>query len=204
MSAAISAGADLAASAQPQNVEAPDVSAPNRRKLPDERQAITHKFSIGGHEGYITVGMFEDGAPGEIFITMAKEGSTISGLMDSMAVAISLTLQYGVPLKFLVDKFAHVRFEPSGWTGNPQIPYAKSIMDYIFRWLGVKFLGPEYGVSEAGESLGLQPTESDPQQALSFLPATADAPLCAECGSFMTRNGSCYKCSNCGGTSGCS
>jgi hypothetical protein len=119
MSAAISAGADLAASAQPQNVEAPDVSAPNRRKLPDERQAITHKFSIGGHEGYITVGMFEDGAPGEIFITMAKEGSTISGLMDSIAVAISLTLQYGVPLKFLVDKFAHVRFEPSGWTGKP-------------------------------------------------------------------------------------
>ena len=204
MSPAVSAGADLAASAQPQNVEAPDVSAPNRCKLADERQAITHKFSIGGLEGYITVGMFEDGAPGEIFITMAKEGSTISGLMDSMAVAISLTLQYGVPLKFLVDKFAHVRFEPSGWTGNPQIPYAKSIMDYIFRWLGAKFLGPEYAISEAGESLGFRPTESDPQQALPFLPATADAPLCAECGSIMTRNGSCYKCSNCGGTSGCS
>ena len=108
---------------------------PSRRKLPDEHNSITHKFSIGGHEGYITVGMYEDGSPGEIFVTMAKEGSTISGLMDSMAVAISLTLQYGVPLKFLVDKFSHVRFEPSGWTGNRQIPYAKSILDYIFRWL---------------------------------------------------------------------
>ena len=202
MSAATSAGAAPAAPAQPEGIEAPDVSAPNRRKLPDERHAITHKFSIGGHEGYITVGMFEDGAPGEIFITMAKEGSTISGLMDSMAVAISLTLQYGVPLKFLVDQFAHVRFEPSGWTGNPQIPYAKSIMDYIFRWLGVKFLGPEYAISEAGESRDLRPTESGPQQALPFLPTTADAPLCAECGSIMTRNGSCYKCGNCGGTSG--
>jgi ribonucleoside-diphosphate reductase alpha chain len=126
-------------------------SAPIRRRLPSERRSITHKFSIGGHEGYITAGMFEDGSPGEIFVTMAKEGSTISGLMDSMAVAISLTLQCGVPLRFLVDKFAHVRFEPSGWTGNPQIPYATSIMDYIFRWLGVKFLGPEYAVPEAGE-----------------------------------------------------
>jgi ribonucleoside-diphosphate reductase alpha chain len=202
--ASISAGAALSGGEQLEDTEVRNIRAPNRRKLPDERQAITHKFSIGGHEGYITVGMFEDGAPGEIFITMAKEGSTISGLMDSMAVAISLTLQYGVPLKFLVDKFAHVRFEPSGWTGNPQIPYAKSIMDYIFRWLGVKFLGPEYAISEAGESLGLRPTESDAQQALPFLPATPDAPLCAECGSIMTRNGSCYKCSNCGGTSGCS
>ena len=122
------------------------VYRPVRRKLPDERHSITHKFSIGGHEGYITVGMYEDGTPGEIFITMAKEGSTISGLMDSFATAISYCLQYGVPLKFLVDKFGHVRFEPSGWTGNPQIPYAKSIPDYIFRWLGSKFLGAEYAV----------------------------------------------------------
>jgi ribonucleoside-diphosphate reductase alpha chain len=172
--------------------------------LPSERQSITHKFSIGGHEGYITVGMFEDGSPGEIFITMAKEGSTISGLMDSMAVAISLTLQYGVPLKFLVDKFAHVRFEPSGWTGNPQIPYAKSIMDYVFRWLGVKFLGPEYAVSESGGTGTLRPAGGDPQASLPFEPLAWDAPLCAECGSIMTRNGSCYKCGNCGGTSGCS
>jgi ribonucleoside-diphosphate reductase alpha chain len=180
------------------------VYRPVRRKLPDERAAITHKFSIGGHEGYITVGMYEDGAPGEIFITMAKEGSTISGLMDAFATAVSFNLQYGVPLKFLVDKFAHVRFEPSGWTGNPRIPYAKSIMDYIFRWLGARFLGPEYTNTEVGETPTLRPTESDPQQQLSFSPSVADAPMCAECGSIMTRNGSCYKCGNCGGTSGCS
>jgi ribonucleoside-diphosphate reductase alpha chain len=148
--------------------------------------------------------MYDDGSPGEIFITMAKEGSTISGLMDSLATAISFNLQYGVPLKFLVDKFAHVRFEPSGWTGNPQIPYAKSIMDYIFRWLGAKFLGAEYATTEAGETPNLRPTEPEAQQALPFGPAVADAPLCAECGSIMTRNGSCYKCGNCGGTSGCS
>jgi len=180
------------------------VYRPLRRKLPDERASITHKFSIGGHEGYITVGLFEDGSPGEIFITMAKEGSTISGLMDSFATTVSYALQYGVPLKFFVDKFSHVRFEPSGWTGNPQVPYAKSIMDYIFRWLGAKFLGPEYAIGEAGDVPVLKPTEPNPQQALPFEPNVADAPLCAECGSIMTRNGSCYKCGNCGGTSGCS
>src|SRR5438876_1611312 len=111
-----------------------------RRKLPDERESITHKFSIGGHEGYITVGKYEDGAPGEIFITMAKEGSTISGLMDSFATMTSLALQHGVPLQLLVDKFTHTRFEPSGFTKNPEIPMAKSIMDYIFKWLAIKFL----------------------------------------------------------------
>jgi len=197
------AAGNAAAPAAAQTVEKV-VYRPVRRKLPDERKAITHKFSIGGHEGYITVGMYDDGAPGEIFITMAKEGSTISGLMDAFATAISFNLQYGVPLKFLVDKFAHVRFEPSGWTGNQQIPYAKSIMDYIFRWLGARFLGPEYAVTEAGETSTLRPTEPSPQQELPFAPMTADAPLCAECGSIMTRNGSCYKCGNCGGTSGCS
>jgi ribonucleoside-diphosphate reductase alpha chain len=180
------------------------VYRPMRRKLPDERQSITHKFSIGGHEGYITVGLFDDGSPGEIFITIAKEGSTISGLMDTLATVVSYSLQYGVPLKFLVDKFSHVRFEPSGWTGNPQIPYAKSIPDYIFRWMAAKFLGPEYAITEAGETLTLRPTEQDPQQDLPFAPVSADAPICAECGSIMTRNGSCYKCGNCGGTSGCS
>jgi len=180
------------------------VYRPVRRKLPDERQSITHKFSIGGHEGYITVGMYEDGMPGEIFITMAKEGSTISGLMDSFATAISYNLQYGVPLKFLVDKFGHVRFEPSGWTGNQQIPYAKSIPDYIFRWLGSKFLGPEYALTEAGEAQVLRPTEPDKQEKLPFPAVASDAPLCSECGGIMTRNGSCYKCGNCGGTSGCS
>ncbi len=180
------------------------VYRPIRRKLPDERSSITHKFSIGGHEGYITVGLYEDGTPGELFITMAKEGSTISGLMDSFATAISYALQYGVPLKFFVDKFSHVRFEPSGWTGNALVPYAKSIMDYIFRWLGAKFLGPDYALSEAGDSPKLRPTEPEPQQALPFETAFSDAPLCSECGGLMTRNGSCYKCENCGGTSGCS
>ncbi len=179
------------------------VYRPVRRKLPDERRSITHKFSIGGHEGYLTVGLFDDGTPGELFITMAKEGSTISGLMDSFATAVSYGLQYGVPLKFFVDKFSHVRFEPSGWTGNPQVPYAKSIMDYIFRWLGAKFLGPEYGVSEAGETPKLKPTEPDPQQSLPFGPVVADAPVCSECGGLMTRAGACFKCENCGGTSGC-
>ena len=172
--------------------------------MPDERQSITHKFSIAGHEGYFTVGLFEDGAPGELFITMAKEGSTISGLMDSFATAISYGLQYGVPLKFYVDKFSHVRFEPSGWTGNKQIPYAKSIMDYIFRYLGSKFLGPEYAVTEAGETSTLRPTEPEPQQKLPFAPVVSDTPICAECGSMMVVNGSCFKCENCGGTSGCS
>jgi ribonucleoside-diphosphate reductase alpha chain len=185
------------------------VYRPVRRKLPDERASITHKFSIGGHEGYITVGMYEDGTPGEVFISMAKEGSTISGVMDAFATSISYCLQYGVPLKFLVDKFGHVRFEPSGWTGNPQIPYAKSIPDYIFRWLGAKFLGPEYSLAnnEAGATSALRPTEPSPQEKLPFPAVTAsaaEAPLCAECGGMMTRNGSCYKCENCGGTSGCS
>ena len=114
-----------------------------RRKLPDERQAITHKFDIAGHEGYITVGLFEDGQPGEIFLVMAKEGSTISGFADAFAQAISYALQYGVPLQALVDKFSHVRFEPSGMTRNPEIRFAKSIVDYIFRWMASKFLSPE-------------------------------------------------------------
>ncbi len=189
-----------AAGAGPEKI----VYRPVRRKLPDERASVTHKFSIGGHEGYITVGLYDDGTPGELFITMAKEGSTISGLVDGFATAISFALQYGVPLKFLVDKFSHVRFEPGGWTGNPHVPYAKSILDYIFRWMGARFLGPEYAVTEAGETPKLRPTEPDPQQSLPFAPVADDAPLCSECGSIMTRNGSCYKCGNCGGTSGCS
>ena len=119
------------------------VPAPFRRKLPDERRSITHKFYVAGHEGYITVGLYEDGKPGEIFLTMSKEGSTISGLMDSFATAISLTLQYGVPLEALVNKFTHMRFEPAGFTKNPEIPIAKSLVDYIFRWLGSKFLTAE-------------------------------------------------------------
>ena len=206
LSSGTSKGAKAAtqsATAAPQ-IEERIVYRPIRRKLPDERQSVTHKFSIGGHEGYLTVGLYEDGTPGELFITMAKEGSTISGLMDSFATAISYSLQYGVPLKFFVDKFSHVRFEPSGWTGNQTVPYAKSIMDYIFRWLGAKFLGPEYAVGEAGDTMKLQVTQPDPQQKLAFPPVATDAPSCSECGGLMTRNGSCYKCENCGGTSGCS
>ena len=185
------------------------VAEPRRRKLAAERDSKTHKFSVAGHEGYITVGMYEDGTPGEVFITMAKEGSTVSGLMDSFATAISLALQYGVPLKVLADKFSHVRFEPSGWTGNPEIPYAKSIMDYIFRWLGAKFLSPEYKQSEAETDTvapPLKPTEPKPQLDLPITrePYLEDAPVCADCGSLMTRNGNCYKCGNCGSTSGCS
>ena len=113
---------------------------PVRRRLPDERHSMTHKFDIAGHEGYITVGLFEDGQPGELFLVMAKEGSTISGFADAFAQAISYALQYGVPLQVLVDKFSHARFEPSGMTRNPDIRFAKSIVDYIFRWLATKFL----------------------------------------------------------------
>ena len=122
--------------------EDPSAAPPRavRHRLPDERLSITHKFKVGGHEGYLTVGLYKNGMPGELFITMAKEGSTVSGLMDSFACATSIALQHGVPLKLLCEKFAHTRFEPSGWSNNPDIGYAKSIMDYIFRWLQLRFL----------------------------------------------------------------
>ncbi|MGA2410434.1 MAG: vitamin B12-dependent ribonucleotide reductase, partial [Candidatus Binataceae bacterium] len=211
-----------------------DEFRPYRRKLPDERRSITHKFDIAGHEGYLTVGMYEDGTPGEIFVSMSKQGSTISGLMDSFATAISYALQYGVPLQFLVDKFAHMRFEPSGFTKNPQIPYAKSIVDYLFRWLASKFLDEqarqEVGVvgatslmAEAGiaghadgvPKLVVAPAVNNPAIAngasngreaairAAFI-NQADAPPCPDCGCIMVRNGTCYKCLNCGTTSGCS
>jgi len=195
---------------------APVEPRPARRKLPDERHSITHKFSIAGHEGYITVGMYEDGTPGEIFLVMAKEGSTISGLMDAFATSISMALQYGVPLEALVEKFSHVRFEPSGFTKNPEIPYAKSITDYIFRWLASKFLSSEtqeaVGVKVAEGSLRPEfapatlasPTKSSPSPATGTFKAQTDAPACHYCGSIMMRNGSCYRCANCGSTSGCS
>src|SRR5450759_4026251 len=269
-----------------------------RRRLPAERQAITHKFDIAGHEGYITVGLYDDGQPGEMFLKMAKEGSTISGLMDSFATMVSVALQYGVPLHDLVHKFAHVRFEPSGFTSNPEIPIAKSIIDYIFRWLGSRFLPPEdratlglvdrsataessvrpltlglggsgaagsggagtSGSASSGAAGQASPSSrgagsSDAPRGAASSPATAvaapgtgspsttpasngsgsaksagsgatgvrntlgslgigkaqvtftsqaDAPSCADCGSIMVRNGSCYKCLNCGSTSGCS
>jgi ribonucleoside-diphosphate reductase alpha chain len=196
-----------------------------RRRLPDERRSITHKFSIGGHEGYMTVGMYDDGAPGELFVVMAKEGSVVSGLMDSFATSISMALQYGVPLRVLVDKFSHTRFEPSGFTGNPEIPIAKSITDYIFRWLALKFLPSEQGVSASKElPPGAAPNSPRLVAAAHTVEAAvvstsvvavsveseqpylaqADAPPCPTCGSITVRNGACYKCVNCGSTTGCS
>jgi ribonucleotide reductase alpha subunit len=232
---------------------------PTRRRLPMDRQAICHKFDIAGHEGYIHVGFYEDGTPGEIFIKMAKEGSTISGLMDTIATLTSLALQYGVPLEALVSKFGHVRFEPSGFTQNPEIPYAKSLTDYIFRFLGTRFLTkdprpevsqgeqPDHressrGTVEHAHSLGEQeraraplngstkgatasvatsangpyPSHGDSPRSASLAAqqtgaslsmtwqSQSDAPSCADCGSIMIRNGACYKCLNCGATSGCS
>jgi ribonucleoside-diphosphate reductase alpha chain len=234
-----------------------------RHRLPDERVSITHKFSIGGHEGYINVGLYKNGQPGEIFIRMAKEGSTVSGLMDCFATATSIALQHGVPLKLLCEKFAHTRFEPSGWTQNQDLGFAKSIMDYIFRWLQLRFLTNEQqslfaGLLKpksalyvgAGEAVDPAPASADqlplrttpPQEgiapekgiaspsgvpgfasdletrnskletkqhvhasdALKGLIDLGDAPSCHVCGAIMTRNGSCYRCGECGSTSGCS
>jgi ribonucleoside-diphosphate reductase alpha chain len=151
---------DAATTAQGLVLTEQDQQAPPRavrHRLPEERASLTHKFAIAGHEGYITVGLYPNGAPGEIFIRMAKEGSTVSGLMDAFATAISLSLQHGVPLKVLCEKFAHTRFEPSGWTGNEQIGYAKSIMDYIFRWLQIRFLSGQQLDLFARMSAGQQP-----------------------------------------------
>ena len=191
-------------------------SQPVRRRLPDERQAFTHKFDIAGHEGYVTVGLFEDGTPGEIFLVMAKEGSTISGFADAFAQAISYALQYGVPLQELIDKFSHVRFEPSGLTKNSDVRFAKSIVDYIFRWLAVKFLSPqaqfEAGVNgREATQLPTAPPLAQVESSDDDLVTTQfaaiqnqeDAPPCSTCGAIMVRSGSCYKCANCGNTSGC-
>ena len=197
---------------------------PRRRKLPDERHAITHKFDIAGHEGYITVGLYEDGMPGELFIVMAKEGSTISGFADAFAQAISYALQYGVPLQDLVDKFSHVRFEPSGMTKNPDVRFAKSIVDYIFRWMASKFLSqdaqfragvnvredlvttPEQLPLDVAAAAGASATaviSSPKTSSFAAMQNQEDAPPCSTCGSIMVRSGSCYKCANCGNTSGC-
>ena len=247
---------------------------------------MTHKFQVAGHEGYITVGLYEDGQPGELFLKMAKEGSTISGLMDTIATMTSVSLQYGVPLRDLVNKFAHVRFEPAGFTGNNEIPIAKSIVDYVFRWMGSRFLPSDerealglIGAAPVGAgwarlafapsasrrarllplTLRLEPPPVAPVNRVAGRPGrpirlqhgspagcrrpgrsdsplpclsngngksnghgtgvataslgattkvsfsvSADSPSCADCGSIMVRNGSCYKCLNCGSTSGCS
>ncbi len=240
------------------------IERPMRRRLPDTRRSITHHFNVAGHEGYLTVGMYDDGQPGELFITMSKEGSTIGGLMDSLGTAISVALQYGVPTKSLVTKFAHQRFEPQGMTTNSEIPFAKSLVDYIFRWMGMEFIegyreanAPAHTASKPkpvikedltcndrtsskpadgqdGRGRTAEPltkgsserpidaastpaisviaVESDgimtTQQATSLSQATAalmgDAPPCDNCGAITVRNGTCYKCVNCGNSMGCS
>jgi len=217
------------------HVEEENLNAPPRavrHKLQEERASITHKFKVGDHEGYITVGLYPNGEPGELFITMAKEGSTVSGLMDSFALAVSIALQHGVQLRLLCEKFAHTRFEPSGWSGNPEIGYAKSIMDYIFRWLQMRFLtgqqqmlfenlrlrpagtsSPE-GMGSQDAASGIRRPETGNREpgagsihaadALAGIIDLGDAPSCSFCGSIMTRNGSCYRCGSCGSTSGCS
>ncbi|HRC08584.1 MAG TPA: hypothetical protein PLV41_10250, partial [Miltoncostaeales bacterium] len=212
---------------------------PVRRRMPDEREAITHHFSIADHDGYITVGKYEDGSPGEVFMKMAKQGSTVSGLMDSLAICMSLALQHGVPLQVLTDKLSHMRFEPSGFTGNQEIPMAKSIVDYLVRWLGSKFLSEDEkrqvgiiteqyrqeAVSDAnGAGASAQVVElptatpsvtahTPGQTELPLSPAQGgaytfrmqvDGAICSSCGWTMIRSGSCYKCENCGSTSGCS
>ena len=230
-STALSKKGDAVVAAAP--VEAENLNGPPRavrHKLQAERRSITHKFNVGGHEGYITVGLYPDDSVGEIFITMAKEGSTVSGLMDSFSCAVSIALQHGVPLKLLCEKFAHTRFEPSGWSGNPDIGFAKSIMDYIFRWLDLRFstgqqqmlfenlrlrpgtvptsaaVGDLSGSAEASGGRATAPGAGSihAADALAGIIDLGDAPTCSFCGSIMTRNGSCYRCGSCGSTSGCS
>jgi ribonucleoside-diphosphate reductase alpha chain len=190
-----------------------------REKMPAERASVTHKFSIGGHEGYITVGMYEDGRPGEIFIKMSKEGSTLSGIMDGLALTVSIGLQYGVPLKVYVDKLLNTRFEPSGITANPKIRFVSSVLDYIARWLGGRFISADYlklngaampenvgAATAAPASVVAQALAALPISNASSKPSNAHegAPTCSECGMLMVPNGACYKCENCGSTSGCS
>ncbi|HYL86663.1 MAG TPA: vitamin B12-dependent ribonucleotide reductase [Candidatus Angelobacter sp.] len=189
-----------------------------REKMPVERASVTHKFSVGGHEGYITVGMYEEGRPGEVFIKMAKEGSTLSGIMDGLALTISLGLQYGVPLKVFVDKLLNTRFEPSGITPNPNIRFVSSVLDYIARWMGGRFISSDYlklnggaaHVENAGAAVPapaiLSALASLPTSTAAMKPTNAHegAPTCSECGMLMVPNGACYKCENCGSTSGCS
>jgi ribonucleoside-diphosphate reductase alpha chain len=209
------------------------VNKPYRRRLPDERMSVTHKFSIAGHEGYLIAGLYDDGSLGEIFVTMSKEGSVISGLMDAFATSVSMALQYGVPLEVLVRKYSHMRFEPSGWTPNPKIPFAKSIMDYIFRYLGDRFMpheelpkeepsletaalkkpsaapvaslggGTENGVNGHANGNGYHAPAGAMELMQSVARMQEDAPPCTECGMVMVRAGACYRCDNCGATSGC-
>jgi ribonucleoside-diphosphate reductase alpha chain len=210
MSQIASAATTTAETSQREDLSRPP--AANRHRLPDERAGVTHHFSIAGHEGYLTVGLYPNGQPGEIFIRMAKEGSMIAGLMECFGAVVSVSLQHGVPLKVLCDKLSHTRFEPSGWTGNEEVGYAKSIMDYLFPWMALRFL--------SGKQLSLftqqmavverQGSEEKNQDSVSNSEyprdsyEVGDAPLCVTCGSLMVRDGSCHKCLNCGSTGGCS
>jgi ribonucleoside-diphosphate reductase alpha chain len=203
-------------------------AAPVRKRLPDDRAAMTHKFSVGGQEGYITVGLYDDGSPGEVFVKMSKQGSTVSGLMDSVAIAWSMALQHGVPVESLISKYIDHRFEPSGFTGNPRIPMARSVVDYLARWMASKFLSEEdqvlAGVLPAtGPVEVADPTEQDaPEDQLSFrevaeppangngggtrsrLTLSSTGQTCSSCGSSdMVRSGTCLTCRTCGATSGC-
>src|SRR5260221_6453856 len=192
-----------------------------REKMPAERASVTHKFSVGGHEGYITVGLYEDGRPGEVFMKMSKEGSTLSGVMDGLALTVSIGLQYGVPLKVFVDNLRNPRFEPSGITANANIRFVSSVLDYIARWLGGRFISSDYlklngaapeVIATAAMQTTLQTTlamppairPSEPAGSRSPSNAHEGAPTCSECGMLMVPNGACYKCENCGSTSGCS
>lgn len=195
-------------------------TVPKRKRLPTTRRAITHKFDIAGHEGYVTAGMYEDGTLGEIFILMHKEGSILSGLLDSLGIVTSIAIQYGAPLEVLVDKMTHMRFEPSGMTKNKQIPIAKSLVDYIFRWLSTEFMDEQkqeaLGIKnikrlqntvEAIEELSRPAGESKGNAARGGRPMfdlMGDAPSCDNCGVIMERRGSCYVCPSCGDTTGCS
>ncbi|MGB8495482.1 MAG: vitamin B12-dependent ribonucleotide reductase [Candidatus Acidiferrum sp.] len=213
------AGKKKAEAAVEEPVQRELFSRAQREKMPVERASVTHKFSVGGHEGYLTVGMYEDGRPGELFIKMAKEGSTLSGVMDGLALTVSLGLQYGVPLKVFVDKLVNTRFEPSGISANPNIRFATSVLDYIARWLGGKFISSDYlklNGTTVGDKVGFgglhnsvaagtaaAPQTSEPMS-YSLRDAREGAPTCSECGMLMVPNGACYKCENCGSTSGCS
>jgi ribonucleoside-diphosphate reductase alpha chain len=210
------AGAVAAALIEPMQREL--FARAQREKMPAERSSVTHKFSVGGHEGYITVGLYEDGRPGEVFIKMSKEGSTLSGVMDGLALTISIGLQYGVPLKVFVDKLLNTRFEPSGITANPNIRFVSSVLDYIARWLGGRFISTDYlklngaapeviATAPVMARPAVAPTAAKPAEPVaSQSPSNAHegAPTCSECGMLMVPNGACYKCENCGSTSGCS
>ncbi len=201
---------------------APVAGHPQRRRLPDDRTEVGRKFKVGDYEGYIHVGLFEDGTPGDIFVDIAKEGTTLAGLMNSFMISVSLGLQYGVPLEVYVSKFSHMRFEPSGMTNDPDIRVAKSIVDYIFRWMGKKFLSPEQqeeagiltpevkarlaaaynAAPEAGAAAAA--VEAVPPGQTALFNSWEDAVECARCGGRMVRTGSCYTCRDCGTNTGCS